>query len=140
LSWWTQKALLTNGWYKATGSGATQVASPEGAEILTLTSSGLSNISVRLANGGKIYGVIEGSTSSEICVAAWTSNSSGSRDNATAVSCVNSEMKFELKGLTPSTNYYLQVFRKDSAAISQNTPDTDTAIQSGGAAVTISVS
>jgi hypothetical protein len=142
LSWWTQKALLTNGWYKATGSGATQVASPEGSEILTLTSSGLSNISVRLANGGKIYGVIEGSTSSEICIAAWTSDStiSGSRDNATAVSCVNSEMRFELKGLTPSTNYYLQVFRKDSAAISQNTPDTDTAIQSGGAAVTISVS
>lgn len=140
LSWWTQKALLTNGWYKATGSGATQVASPEGAEILTLTSSGLSNISVRLANGGKIYGVIEGSTSSEICIAAWTSNSSGSRDNATAISCVNSEMRFELKGLTPSTNYYLQVFSKNSSAISQNTPDTDTAIQSGGASVTISVS
>jgi hypothetical protein len=117
------------------------VVSPEGAEILTPTSSGLSNISVRLANGGKIYGVIEGSTSSEICVAAWTSDStiSGSRENATAISCVNSEMRFELKGLTPSTNYYLQVFRKDSGAISQDTPDTDTAIQSGGAAVTISV-
>jgi protocatechuate 3,4-dioxygenase beta subunit len=141
LSWWTQKALLTNGWYKTTGSGPTQVVSPEGAEILTLTSSGLSNISVRLANGGKIYGVIEGSTSSEICVAAWTSDStiSGSRENATAISCVNSEMRFELKGLTPNTNYYLQVFRKDSGAISQDTPDTDTAIQSGGAAVTISV-
>jgi hypothetical protein len=140
LSWWTQKALLTNGWYKDTGSGATQSAGPDGADNLTLTSTGLQNLAVRLANGGKIYGTVEGVDSSEICIAAWTATSSGTRENATAISCVDSDMKFELKGLTPNTNYYLQVFRKDAIAITQNSPSTDTVQQSGGSAVTISVS
>jgi hypothetical protein len=140
LSWWTQKALLTNGWYKSTASGATQVATPEGADTLTLTSAGIQNLAVRLLNGGKIYGDVTGVSSTEICVAAWTAASTGTRENATAVSCVDSDMKFELKGLTPSTNYYLQVFRKDAASITQNSPSTDTAQQSGGSAVTITVS
>ena len=140
LSWWTQKPLLTNGWYKRTDSGATQVAGPDGAESLELTSAGLQNLAVRLANGGKIFGTVTGVSSTEICVAAWTAASSGTRENATAVSCVDSEMKFELKGLTPSTDYYLQVFRKDAASIAQNSPSTDTAQQSGGSAVTITVS
>jgi len=140
LSWWTPNPLLRNGWYKETsGSSPTQVATPDGAETLELTSSGMPNLSIRLANGGKIYGKIIGSTSSDICVAAWTKDSDGPRDNATAISCVNSTMNFELKGLTPDTDYYLQVFMKDATDITQDL-STDTALQSGGASVTINVS
>ena len=140
LSWWTPKPLLTNGWYKGTsGSSPTQVATPNSAETLTLTSSGIQDLAVRLANGGKIFGKITGSTSSDICVAAWTANSSGTRENATAISCVNSNMGFELKGLTPSTNYYLQVFKKDATDIAQDL-STDAAQQTGGPSITIAVS
>ncbi len=140
LSWWTPKPLLTNGWYKKTsGSSATQVATPDGADTLTLTSSGIQDLSVRLANGGKLYGTITGSTSSDICVAAWTTNSGGLRENATAISCVNSKMGFELKGLTPSTNYYLQVFKKDATDITQDL-STDAPQQTGGSSITIAVS
>jgi hypothetical protein len=140
LSWWTPKPLLTNGWYKRTsGSSPTQVATPTSAETLPLTSSGIQDIAVRLANGGKIFGTITGSTSSDICVAAWTSDSSGTRENATAISCVNSNMGFELKGLTPSTNYYLQVFKKDATDIVQDL-STDAAQQTGGTSIAIAVS
>lgn len=140
LAWWTQKPLLTNGWYTSTGSGATLATSPATADTINLTSTGLANLAIRLANGGKIFGSITGSTSRDICVAAWNDVSSGTRDNASATSCVNDEMKFELKGLTPSTNYYLQVFKKDGSGLTQNSPSTDTAYQTGGSSVTISVS
>jgi hypothetical protein len=140
LSWWTPKPLLTNGWYKAaSGSSRTQVATPDGAETLELTTAGIQDLSIRLANGGKIYGEITGSTSSDICVAAWTKDSNGPRENATAISCVNSTMNFELKGLTPNTNYYLQVFKKDATDIPQDL-STDEALQSGGPLVMIDVS
>ncbi len=140
LSWWTQKPLLTNGWYKSTNSGPTHVASSDLADTLTLTSSGLSNLAIRMANGGKIYGSISGSTNKDICVVAWTDVSGGTRDNAAATACVNNEMKYELKGLTPGTNYYLQVFNKDASVITQVSPSTNAAQQTGGAAIVISVS
>ena len=140
LSWWTPKPTLTNGWYKSVSSGATSVSNPDSAGVLTLPISGLTDISIRLANGSKIFGTISGVQSSEICVAAWTNNSSGPRDNASAISCVNSEMKYELKGLSSSTQYYLQVFRKDSTAITQTSPTTDEAQTTGsGGAVNITV-
>lgn len=141
LTWWTPNPLLTNGWYKATsGSSPTLAGTPDSADTLPLTSSGMKDLSIRLANGGKIYGTITGSTSSDICVAAWTKDSIGPRDNATAISCVNSAMSFELKGLTPNTNYYLQVFKKDATDVTQISPSTDVPQQSGGDSVTISVS
>lgn len=140
LSWWTQKPLLTSGWYKETSSGATQVSTSNLADTLTLTSSGLTNLSIRMANGGKIFGSITGVGNTDICVAAWTEPSSGTRENATSIACVNDAMKFELKGLTPATDYYLQVFKKDGTAITQNSPSTDVAQQTGGNALSISVS
>jgi hypothetical protein len=140
LSWWAQKPLLTNGWYKSTNSGPTQVTGPENADTITITSTGLSNLPIRLANGGKIFGTVTGLTSADICIAAWTAPSSGTRDNASAISCVTTEMKFELKGLTPNVDYYLQAFKKDGSSITQNSPNTDAPIQSGRASVAISVS
>jgi hypothetical protein len=145
LSWWTQKPELTSGWYKRTDFPATQqVTSPEAADTLIVPKAGLQDIAIRLTNGAKIYGTITGSTSTEICVAAWTDPSSGTRDNAAAISCVSKDMKFELKGLLPTTSnnpgYYLQVFRKDGNAIVQNSPSTNTLQTPGGDAVTISVS
>jgi len=139
LSWWTQKPLLTNGWYKATSSGPTQSSNSVDAETLTLASSGIANLSIRMTNGGKLFGSINGSTNRDICIAAWTTPS-GTRENAAATACVNDEMKFELKGLTPDTDYYLQVFKKDGAPITQNSPSTNTAHQTGGATITIQVS
>lgn len=140
LSWWSQKPLLTNGWYASTSSGPTHVNDSSLADTLSLTSSGLSNLAIRMANGGKIYGTISGSTSRDICVAAWTEPSSGTRDNASAIACVNDEMKYELKGLTPATNYYLQAFKKDGTSITQTNPSTNTAHQTAGVAITITVS
>ena len=142
LSWWSQKPLLTNGWYKETSSGPTQATNSADADPLALLSSGISNLSIRMANGGKLFGSVTGSTSRDLCVAAWTEPSSGTRDNAAATACVNDELKFELKGLTPNTNYYLQIFKKgtDGSPIMQNSPSTDTPLQTGGSAITISVS
>jgi hypothetical protein len=142
LSWWSQKPLLTNGWYRETSSGPTQATNSADADPLALPSSGISNLSIRMANGGKLFGSVTGSTSRDLCVAAWTEPSSGTRDNAAATACVNDELKFELKGLTPNTNYYLQIFKKgtDGSPITQNSPSTDTPLQTGGSAITISVS
>jgi hypothetical protein len=95
-----------------------------------------------MANGGKLFGSVTGSSSKDLCVAAWTEPSSGARDNAAATACVNEEMKFELKGLTPGTDYYIQIFKKgtDGSQITQNSPSTDAPLRTGGSAITISVS
>jgi hypothetical protein len=142
LSWWSQKPLLTNGWYRQTSSGPTQSTDSADAGTLELPAGGLSNLQIRMANGGKLFGSVTGSSSKDLCVAAWTEPSSGARDNAAATACVNEEMKFELKGLTPGTDYYIQIFKKgtDGSQITQNSPSTDAPLRTGGSAITISVS
>lgn len=142
LSWWSQKPLLTNGWYKQTSSGPTQSTDSADAGTLELPAGGLSNLQIRMANGGKLFGSVTGSSSKDLCVAAWTEPSSGARDNAAATACVNEEMKFELKGLTPGTDYYIQIFKKgtDGSQITQNSPSTNAPLRTGGSAITISVS
>ena len=144
ISWWTQRPTLTNGWYKSVANSATQVVTPEQADTLTIDSDGLSNLSIVLANGGKIFGKITGTLSAvqNICVAAWTTPSTaiGTRENAVAISCADSDSKYELKGLTPNADYYLQAFKKNGDSVAQGSPSSDSAQRTGGSQIDISVS
>mgnify|MGYP006279310751 CR=1 FL=1 len=129
LSWWTQRPLLTNGWYKESVSGATQDPSPANATTITIDSNGRSGLEIRLSNGGTISGTL----ASGFCVAAWLQpgSQSAQRTDASAVSCASQDGKYELKGLLPSTDYYLQVFKQDASAVTQTSPGANVAVRTG---------
>jgi hypothetical protein len=129
ISWWTQKPLLTNGWYKSVVSGSTQVQNAEEADPITVPTGGLTGIDIRIASGGSITG----SLTADFCVAAWlTSESSASpRENASSTACADSEGLYELKGLLPNTDYFLQVFKIDGSTVTSQSPNGDSAKRTG---------
>ena len=137
ISWWTQKPLLLNGWYKSRplSEVTTQVSEPKDADDLLVPMTGLKDLDIRIGSGGSIIG----SLTQGFCVAAWTSTSAD-RENASSTSCSNSDDLYELKGLTPNTNYYLQVFTIDGTPVTTQTPIATTAFQTGPSAVTITAS
>lgn len=126
LTWWTSNTLLVGGWYKQTSSGATATDGPGDATAIEVTSAGVAGLAVRLANGG----TISGSLTTDLCVAAWIhpDTDSALRGDASAVTCALNN-SYELKGLKPNTDYYLQVFKKDGSAVIQTSPTVDTAVR-----------
>jgi hypothetical protein len=137
LSWWTQNPLLTPGWYKDKAA-PTQVQNPSDATTILVDSNGKSNVNLYLADGGKIFGNL----TSGLCVAAWLQPASdgSSRTDASAVSCADDLDAFELRGLLPATNYFLQVFKRDGTAVTQTTPTINTSVTTGGSSLTITAS
>jgi hypothetical protein len=137
LSWWTQNPLLTPGWYKDKAA-PTQVQNPSDATSITIDSNGRSNVNLYLADGGKIFGNL----TSGLCVAAWLHPASdgSSRTDASAVSCADDLDAFELRGLLPATNYFLQVFKRDGTPVTQTSPGINVAVQTGQGALAISAS
>jgi hypothetical protein len=142
LSWWTPKPLLTSGWYKSAISGATQEQNPALADSILVPTAGRTGIDIRIASGGSITGTL----ASGLCVAAWlTSKSeadldSSKRENTSATTCADGEDNFELRGLLPNTDYYLQVFKIDGVSVTQTSPTGDAPIRTGGASVPITAS
>ena len=129
LSWWTQRPLLTNGWYKEAASGPTQDSSPTNATILTIDANGRSGLDIRLSNGG----TISGSLTAGFCVAAWLhpDSQSSQRTDASSVACASNDGTYELKGLLPATDYYLQVFKQNGDPVTQTSPGLDQAVRTG---------
>lgn len=130
LYWWTQNKNLTNGWYKQSDSGFTQVQTPDDATSLTVPTNGLTDVNLRLANGA----VISGSLSTGLCVAAWVlpGTNAANRTDAVAVTCASETGKYELKGLTAGIDYFLQVFRTDGQSVTQSSPGVNDAVRTGG--------
>ena len=135
LSWWTPKPLLTSGWYKSVTSGATQVQNPDQADSILVPTEGRTGVDIRVASGGSITGTL----TSGLCVAAWTTSESDStaRENASATTCADGDGNFELRGLLPSVNYYLQVFKISGVAVTQTSPTGNAPQRTGGASVSI---
>jgi len=137
LSWWTQNPLLTPGWYKDKAA-PTQIQNPSDATTILIDTNGRSNLNLYLADGGKIFGNL----TSGLCVAAWLQPASdgSNRTDASAVSCADNLGAFELRGLLPSTNYFLQVFKSDGTPVTQTSPGINVAVQTGQGALAISAS
>ena len=137
LSWWTQNPLLTPGWYKDKAA-PTQVQNPSDATAIPIDSNGRSNVNLYLADGGKVFGTL----TSGLCVAAWLQPFSdvANRTDASAVSCADDSNAFELRGLLPATNYFLQVFKRDGTSVTQTSPGINTAVQTGQGTLAISAS
>ena len=135
LSWWTPKPLLTSGWYKSVTSGATQVQNPGDADSILVPTEGRTGVDIRIASGGSITGTL----TSGLCVAAWTTSESDStaRENASATTCADGDGNFELRGLKPATDYYLQVFKISGVTVTQSSPTGNTPQRTGGASVSI---
>lgn len=126
LTWWTSNPQLVSGWYKQASSGATAVDNSADATALEITSAGIPALAIRVASGA----TISGSLTSDLCVAAWTEpeTNAASRTDALAVTCA-SDGKYELKGLKPNTDYYLQVFKKDGTTVTQSSPGVNTPVR-----------
>jgi hypothetical protein len=129
ISWWTQKPTLAPGWYKELQQGPTHANTSDEASVIEVTSSGVSGLAIRLKDGAAISGTLDAG----LCVAAWlhSATNSSQRTDASATSCANANNEFELRGLLPSTDYFLQVFKKDGTAITQTSPLPDAAIRTG---------
>ena len=127
---WSQNPKLSGGWYRSAAAGeVTQTNNSADATAITVTSSGVTGLAVKVADAGAISGTL----STGFCVAAWTTPGAqaASREDASAVACASDDGTYELKGLQPSTPYYLQVFRSDSTPVTQTSPDTETAVYTG---------
>lgn len=137
INWWTPNPLLMSGWYKQMANGATATDGASDATSVEVTASGVSGLVVRLANGG----TISGSLTTDLCVAAWLhpATDSASRTDATAVACAV-DNKYELKGLKPATDYYLQVFKKDGTSVTQTSPTVNEAVRTATGDVNITAS
>jgi hypothetical protein len=145
LNWWTQNPRLTPGWYQDKAA-PTQAQNPSDATEVLIDSNGAISINsevktavnLYLADGGKIFGTL----TSGLCVAAWLQPASDtiSRTDASAVSCTDDLGTFELRGLLPSTNYFLQVFKRDGTAVTQTSPGINVAVQTGQGTLAISAS
>ena len=128
LTWWTQNKSLTGGWYKDQ-SGPTQTTSFADATEITVPSSGVQDLRIRMRNGA----IITGTAPDGICVAAWRDSSSNAanRSNASAIACGDNSGRFELKGLSEAVDYYLEAFKKDGSAVVQSLPGVNQAVQAG---------
>jgi hypothetical protein len=128
LTWWTQNKSLTSGWYKDQ-SGPTQTTSFADASVITVPSSGVQNLIIRMRNGA----IITGTTPDGVCVAAWREPASDAinRSNASAIACGDNAGRFELKGLSDAVNYYLETFKKDGSTVVQSAPGLNEAVQAG---------
>ena len=138
LSWWTPKPLLTSGWYKTVTSGATQVLNPGDADSILVPTAGRTGLDIRIASGGSITGTL----ASGLCVLAWTTSEADltARENASATTCSDDDGNFELRGLLPSVDYYLQVFKISGAAVTQTSPTGNAPQRTGGTSVSIDAS
>jgi hypothetical protein len=137
LNWWTQNPRLTPGWYKEKAA-PTQAQNPSDATAIPIDSNGKSDVNLYLADGGKIFGNL----TSGLCVAAWLQPASdgANRTDASAVSCADDSGTFELRGLLPATNYFLQVFKRDGTSVTQTSPGINAAVQTAQGSLTISAS
>lgn len=126
LSWWTPNVLLASGWYKESSSEPPTGDGPNDSTAISVPVAGVSDLNIRLANGG----VISGTIGTGQCVAAWLhpGSQSSSREDAAAVACER-DGAYELRGLRPNTNYFLQVFKKDGTLIVQTSPSVETAVR-----------
>ena len=140
LSWWTPKPLLRSGWYKSdTFPAATQVQNPSEAQDISVPIAG-KTVDIRIASGGSITGTL----ASGLCVAAWLTSKSEAdldstkRENSSATTCADSDGNFELRGLLPATDYYLQVFKIIGTVTNQSPTGND--LQRTGTSVAITAS
>jgi len=138
ISWWTQKPTLAPGWYKEIQQGPTHANTSDEASVVQIGANGISGLNIRLKDGG----AISGSLDTGLCVAAWlqSGTNASQRTDAAATSCANSNNEFELRGLLPSTDYFLQIFRKDGGAITQTNPLPDFAVRTGVTNLTLTAS
>lgn len=135
---WTQKTNLLGGWYiSANQNDPTVTDNQNSAETILVPVSGIRNLRITLSDGGSISATLSGG----LCVAAWTKpdSDSSSRTDAAAVACTSTTGTVVLKGLQPSTPYYLQVFSPTGATVTQTAPGLNQAVYTGGT-VTITAS